>query len=532
MRKLSLYLWLIALVGLITSCSRDEAAGPQNDASNRVRIGANIEQAVRTRAASVNIPKNHMLRYVLEVWSTGEVPALICKYEKTATDATAVDFTFELTEAKDYKALLWADFVTDGTGSSVGVSGSLNEYTHYKDHYYVTNGSNGLKAVALAKTGADYVINDDARDAFFACLPFKKETGAFAKSVELARPFGQINVIEKNTALLAKVKTMTLTYAVPQTFDVEAGTPGTRSNVTPTVSTLPTADGDRKANLFYDFIFAPATNQILLGGIALEFTSSDPAVVLNDYTIPANMPVERNKRTNISGSILHTSVAPSTSAKLSVTVSDTWTTGDEDVDFDPKLGDYYYKDGTWSAENKATADNPIIGVVYKVLTRTDSKYGEIRGRVVSLSEPANLEWTIGGNNATTGATSPVDGKENTDKIFKGVAAETYTLTNYPIFEACKKQRTDTENDGWYIPASYSMFFFDGYMSPENLTLINTQITAISGVELIAPTNNTNGYWTSCEQGGYKNLAYLSNTYNGAITVSKSSKAKVRFVLDF
>lgn len=323
MKKYHLYLWFIALVGLITSCSQDEAAGPQNEASNRVRIGASIDQAVQTRAGSVTIPENHKLRYVLEVWSTGNAPTLICKYEKIATNASAVDFDFVLTEAGNYKALLWADFVpTDAVESS---ETTPNTYTHYANHYYITNGTNGLKAVTLAKTGADYVINDDARDAFFSCLPIKKETGAFAKSVELKRPFGQINVIEKNTALRDNVASMTLTYKVPQTFSVETGATTGTVEVNPTVNTLPTADGDRKANLFYDYIFTPAEGQTTLGEIKLTFTDNDQATNLNDFTIPANMPVKRNKRTNISGSILHTSTVPSTSAKLSVTVSDGWT---------------------------------------------------------------------------------------------------------------------------------------------------------------------------------------------------------------
>lgn len=327
MKKYHLYLWFIALVGLITSCSRDEAAGPQNEASNHVRIGAGIN--AMTRAASVTIPANHKLRYVLEVWSTGTESTCIYRDEKATTEATAVAFDFVLTEAGNYKALLWADFVPDSeTGTPVNTP---NKYTHFADHYYVTNSADGLKAVALAKTGADYVINDDARDAFFSCLPFEKGTGAFADNVELKRPFGQINVIEKNTDLLAKVGTMTLTYAVPNKFNVETSEPTGTADVTPTVSSLPTATDVRKANLFYDFIFAPTTGQTTLGEIALTFESKDAHVTLPDYKIPANMPVVRNKRTNISGSILK---ANSNDVKLTVTVSDGWTTGDDEQNID------------------------------------------------------------------------------------------------------------------------------------------------------------------------------------------------------
>lgn len=332
MKKYHLYLWFIALVGLMTACSQDEAAGPQNEASHRVRIGTSINQALQTRAASVTIPEHHQLRYVLEVWSTGESPACIHRDEETKTTADAVTFDFTLAAAGDYKALLWADFVP--TSAATSQKDAPNTYTHYEDHYYTTTSADGLKAVKLAKTRTDYVINDDTRDAFFACITIKKETGAFEKSVELTRPFGQINVIEKNAELLSKVATMTLDYEVPNGFNVETGLPlVNKDRAQPTVSTLPTATADLKANLFYDFIFTNTTGQITLNEIKLKFTSNDPAVTLDDFTIPANMPAVRNKRTNISGSILHTATAPSDAAKLTVTVSDGWTESvEEDID--------------------------------------------------------------------------------------------------------------------------------------------------------------------------------------------------------
>ena len=265
-----------------------------------MRIGASIDQALQTRAGSVSIPANHQLRYVLEVWDTETPSSLVCRYEKTTTGAEAVVFDFVLTEATNYKALLWADFVPDSeTGTQVNTP---NTYTHYADHHYLTNDAKGLKAVTLANPDTQYRISDDTRDAFFACIPIEKKTGAFEENVELKRPFGQINVIEKNTDLLAKVGTMTLTYTVPDGFSVETGATTGTANVTPTVSTLPTATDVRKANLFYDFIFAPATGQFTMTGIAMKFTSKDAHVTLPDYTIPANMPVVRNKRTNISGS--------------------------------------------------------------------------------------------------------------------------------------------------------------------------------------------------------------------------------------
>ena len=96
-------------------------------------------------------------------------------------------------------------------------------------------------------------------------------------------------------------------------------------------------------------------------------------------------------------------------------------------DSDPKVGDYYYKDGTWSPEVKTTSANPIIGVVYKVFATGDEIYGKALGRVVSLTEPTNLKWTESSSITEPGATSSTNGKENTDKIFAGVSAGTYIL---------------------------------------------------------------------------------------------------------
>lgn len=388
MKKYHLYLWIIALVGLITSCGQDEAAGPQNETSNRVRIGANIDQALQTRAASVTIPGHHQLRYVLEVWSTGTGAACIYRDEKTATTADAMAFDFTLSEAGDYKALLWADFVSE-SASTTQVT-SANTYTHYADLHYKTNSATGLKAVTLAKTGTNYVINDDARDAFFACIPIKKETGAFEENVELTRPFGQINVIEKNANLLAKVASMTLAYAVPDYFNVETGEPSRATGVTPRVSTLPTATADSKANLFYDYIFAPATGQTTLNEIRLVFASNDSHVTLPDYTIPANMPVVRNKRTNINGSIL---TANSNDVTLTVSVSDRWTEPDNTENLPEPYG--------WYTNDK------------NATTFTLSTVAELR-------EFANLVNGTDEAKTATGATAPVTFKNKTVRIADGV----------------------------------------------------------------------------------------------------------------
>lgn len=334
MKKYNLYLWLLALVGLMTSCSQDETDALQTtDESNRVTIGASISEALQTRAASVTIPDGYKLRYVLEVWKNteSEFPPFesnrICRYEETMTDASGVNFKFTLTDAGNYNALLWADFIP--VGETGGEATGPNSYTHYADNFYTTNTASGLKAVTLAKTGADYVINAAARDAFFGMIWISKEAEAYTGTVELKRPFGQINIIEKNAEQFSKVATMTLGYEVPSTFDCSIG--GPQKELAQVSLSEVTPSSANNGTLFYDYIFASESGQTTLGNIKLTFTSNDPSVGIGDYTIPANIPVERNKRTNISGNIIHTS---SGAANLTVTVSDGWEETTEEYDPD------------------------------------------------------------------------------------------------------------------------------------------------------------------------------------------------------
>ncbi|GHU56376.1 hypothetical protein FACS189411_06870 [Bacteroidia bacterium] len=71
--------------------------------------------------------------------------------------------------------------------------------------------------------------------------------------------------------------------------------------------------------------FAPESGQQLLPAITVQYVMQGNATV-NISTIPANMPVERNKRTNISGNLIINTSATS----LSVELDDAWTNPDID----------------------------------------------------------------------------------------------------------------------------------------------------------------------------------------------------------
>lgn len=512
MKKYHLYLWFIALVGLMTACSQDEAAEPQTYEPTSVTLSASVDRSIQTRA--ITMPSDCKLRYILEVWTTGESPVLKLRKEELKEDFSGVDFTFDLTDAGDYNALLWADFIQARVTTPTTQTISGVECDHYQDLNFKT--TENLKNIIRTPAGNIPTLHNDA---FCACHPISKKTGAYSDNVQLVRPFGQINIIEKNADALAKVSKTKAVFNVPKGYNVENGMPTSETEeATKTAAFYPLSGSknDCTANLFYDYIFAPTTGQTTLGEIKLTFTSNDDNLQIGDFTIPANMPVERNKRTNISGHIVSVSDAPNNEAKLSVTISDGWSNDLIEKDSDPKVGDYYYSDGTWSPDAKTITGNPILGVVYKV-------NADGTGKVVSLTEQTGLKW--GPRDVTTGATSGTSGKENTDMIFTKVSEGTYTLSDYPIFNACQELRTSTGNNGWCVPAYRE--YIDLF---KVVSTINNKITAISGTTLFIPSNYSDGYWTSTEM--TSNTANLMMSDSSAGAMNKDLSHRVRFMLDF
>ena len=426
-----------------------------------------------------------------------------------------MEFSFKLANAGNYKALVWADFIDANAGTTT-VENPTYTYTQHEDKYYDTNTPNaGLQQVTIKDPNSH---DSFYCDAFCASIDLKKEVGALTESVELKRPFGQIIVLEKNQDLLKSLVEKTyITYSVPSQFNVMTNTVG-EERVEKKVSTFPKSSPSDpyKSCFFYDYVFAPAEGQTSLGEIALTFDSKEPTtVVLNPFTIPANMPVVRNKRTVISGSILHTSPAPSPTVDLDVTISNGWTEASEDKDIDPKVGDYYYKNGTWSSTGEETAENPVVGVIYAVNTKDGNRI-----KVVALEE-AEGAWCTTSPKPVTGATSMTNGKENTDKVLEFAATDPYSLEEFPIFKACADLRIKTGNVGWYIPADYNYLL-------TTIDQINSSIEAKGGTPLQIPTEKF--YWTSWEEPMYS-FAYVQHSATGASGSNKGISYKVRFLLD-
>ncbi|WP_308550476.1 DUF6562 domain-containing protein [uncultured Parabacteroides sp.] len=337
MKKYHLYLWIIALAGLITSCSHDDTDALPADATdaNRVTLTASlpadfVQPQPKSRALP-GAPTNQKLRCILEVWDTEETPALKIRQEICPeAGATQIDFTFELETTGAYKAMLWADYIREEQTTSPRDIAGLSGVVSYGDQYYIT--TNGLKDV---EKSINTPQNPEVWDAFCAAMDFSK--GAATPNlpkVKLKRPLMKLTIAEKNVERFNSCNRVTATFNMPRKFNVATGTVTKTEEIgmTATDGWLNYGNdivigGHTCKTLICLYMFANAADG-MLGDIKLDFTAADNTKTLPSVTIPAGVPAKRNYCVNAAGSLIGEPGSPT--VNLTVDIDSEWTKPDEE----------------------------------------------------------------------------------------------------------------------------------------------------------------------------------------------------------
>ena len=209
--------------------------------------------------------------------------------------------TFEdvaLLTGYDYKLVFWADNVAETSALST-------------DNHYTVTFETTAPQVSYKSKGT-YTSSDDTRDAFFGVFDLKGFSGTVEDSYTLTRPFGQLNIFTTDYADIRsealKPAKVQLTFpSIPTGMNLLTGET-TSTEVTGTVSSIltsiasPVVSGAQQ--LSFDYIFAPADQQLMLQNIEMAFyDASDSQLSIESYTFP-ELPVQRNYRTNVSGALL------------------------------------------------------------------------------------------------------------------------------------------------------------------------------------------------------------------------------------
>ena len=268
---------------LVTSCNDEMDNGLKTGDDGTVTFTAQLPSEMGTRAFADGLTAKHLQYAVYEAGQS--TPLKVFGDETTVVgEAEMVNLkksvTLKLTSGKSYDVIFWADATTDSP--------------------YTFNPASQEVSVDYSKVNN----NSDNCDAFF-----KKETitvsGNQSVDVKLTRPFAQVNIgTDDFDAAKASGLEVTQTEVVAKAFatlNLATGEVADEADRTFTMKAIPTAsDGEFPVAGGYKYL---SMDYLLVGAdkatVDVAFNYGGP----QNRTF-TNVPVQRNYRTNIYGSLL------------------------------------------------------------------------------------------------------------------------------------------------------------------------------------------------------------------------------------
>ena len=294
------FLLLATMVLGVVSCMKDQSFEADGGESKVVLSVALPEGATRAAGADsalgaidnvIDLATKYDIRYVLAVYDDEGRLAKdqIVKIEK---EATSTQFELRLVPGRDYRFVVWADFVAEGTTESL--------------HYNTAD----LTKVTL-KDGSLQLPMDESRDAYTAVKEIEQFNNASEVKLTLTRPFAKLRVVTNDMKeIYSELTKATVTYTtkVYTAFNaLTAAVAGEAETITEKVALLnndayqyTTETGTAKKTLFADYLFGAVDNTVKFSMDIEDATGYDiPTIQFN-----TNIPVERNHLTTIYGPIL------------------------------------------------------------------------------------------------------------------------------------------------------------------------------------------------------------------------------------
>ena len=291
MKKQLSKLAIFALLLSTASCADEKFVDELAGGETTVTFNAQLPTGLQTRVAGDGLTAT-TLSYA--VYEQGKTTPLITSEDEVTFENHQATVSLRLAAGKTYDFLFWAD--------SYEKDDAENPY----DVDFATQ--------TLTVDYSDAKSNDEARDAFFGTAKVDVK-GAVSQNITLKRPFAQLNIgtNDMEAAKTAGLKTDALQSSVKvsgifKSMNLMTGIPDPSTSTEETFgfSAIPKEKftvGDNE----YDYL---ALNYLLVsdqkGLVNCEFTYTDGATT-ETRTID-NVPVQRNYRTNIFGSLLTGSI--------------------------------------------------------------------------------------------------------------------------------------------------------------------------------------------------------------------------------
>lgn len=279
----------------LTACQKEEFRG--NEAEGIYTFEVSADNIATKAAIDGDGNGTAVNRFIMEVYLANPTELVLLDRQvkaPTADSPKSTSFNLTLIKDQEYKVLFWADKGTDAMGDL---------------YYKTTENLQNVSFLDAARKG-----NNDALDAFskMEVITRAESKAGFSKSVQLTRPFGQVNFITTDIPAINNLSggsqflptDVKVSYTTYTGFNVLTQT-GTGSEdieyTAPVYSAMDPATNPAKYTLSMDYMLTATSeretrNVVKLTALANGYELTTVEVI--------NYPVQRNYRTNIIGKIL------------------------------------------------------------------------------------------------------------------------------------------------------------------------------------------------------------------------------------
>ena len=280
MKKTLIQIAAISLMAMtLLACGKEDIKLPE--------VGESVTFTVQTDCgtkalgdhdgAGANVDRCKVAVYMLT--SDSSTPYKIYdKPEVNKHNNLSYSFTVNLLVQQTYQIVVWVD----------------------KEGLYNVND----ELTSVTRNSGDVTCNSDAYDAFYASVPFVHGTD-MVTAIVAKRPFAQLKLITQDLDPADQPTEISLTYASPQSFNPLTATVGTEMTSVTYKADRPyySSTEGTEHTLAMNYVFAAAETQTILPTVKLTALKGSTTV----ETQIANVPVQQNYRTNITGKLLTTS---------------------------------------------------------------------------------------------------------------------------------------------------------------------------------------------------------------------------------
>lgn len=505
MKRRLLNIVMAAFIGCFAACSEEEIISTQNGTPKEVTVTAQIPAGAATRNVGVdNVINDNQLRCILSVVNNQDKSEITRIEKPVGADDTKISFTFSVESGIDYSCLFWADYIDKNANEADG---------KYADKYYNTANLQAISVKVDETEAANNVklFNNAAADAFCGVLSKDMIADSEAPSIALKRPFAQLNL--KPTAddkWKDQITTMDIEFNMPGDFNMLTGKAA--GTVTAVKATGVTREADDALYFStYLFIEDPTMPEPKFNSdIKIKFNVAGSQTPV-ERTIKAGFTVKPN--TEING---EANLSKEEDINVDVTID-----GEKEDPNAPKVGDYFYTDGTWSTA--LNSEKSVAGVVFALASKggaassdnasnyPDKNMTTIKGWVVATKDVTDKgiaflkkDNTLSSLPEKVGTTEDdLNGFSNTNiwNALNTVDQEPLyiAIANTLAYNESTPIESATPNSGWYLPSIGQMKALLSVYAANNS---NTQGESLAVKKALEALNvegalmNSGFYWTS------------------------------------